>query len=278
MKQDNEFGRFDYDKALNVLKHLLRNEIGPRILAERKKGQIKISTKKTYADIVTVADQLSERIITQHILEHYPDHAIFGEEGTKEGQVESAFEWFIDPIDGTIPYASGGENFSICVGLLEHGIPTMGIIFYPAKNKMLHAIKGRGAYLNDITIKNVKEKVDLENAVIALTAPCGPDGSSYMDIYVKPVNEHVRSLVFSGSYSADVLQFAEGALDGVVLANATAYDAVATMAIVKEAGYQVCGIGGKKIDFHKEKVPVMYSATRDLQDELMALLASKCAN
>lgn len=266
---------FDYEKAIDSLRHLLRDEVGPQVLALRKNRKIAVSTKKTYADIVTEADKLSERIIRGYLQSKYPDHNIFGEEGTREKNSESQFEWFIDPIDGTIPYASGGENFGICISLIQKSVPVMGIIFYPARGKLLHAIRGRGAFLNGERVRNVKEKVDLENSVIALSAPAGPSGNDYLDTYVKPVNERVRLLVFSGSYSADTLQLMEGSLDAVVLANASPYDAVATMIIAKEAGYEVCGIHSDEIDFHREKVPVLYAATKGLQRELIALLRPK---
>lgn len=269
---------FDYTHAVSLLRDIVCNEVGPKMLAYRAKEPVKVSTKKTYADVVTFADQFSEATIYDHLHRHYPDHTIFGEEGTKEENKDSTFEWFIDPVDGTIPYASGGENFSICVGLLAHGIPTMGIIFYPAKNKLLHAIKGKGAYLNDTILTNTKELIDLSNAVVALAAPAGPSSGDYIDEYIKPIYARIRSGVFSGSYSADVLQLMEGSVDSVVLANATPYDVAATIAIAREAGYEAEGIDGKEIDFHKEKVPVLYSATKELQHEILVLLRSSKSN
>ena len=272
MRQNENLEHFDYTHALDSLKKLLREEAGPLVLEFRKNKPMRVRTKETYADILTEADTLSEEIIRGYLQKAYPTHAIFGEEGTDNGGSNSRFEWFIDPIDGTIPYVSGGENFGICVGLLENGTPVLGIIFYPAKNKMLHAIQGRGAFLNGERIKNTKQRVDINNAVVALAAPAGPGSSDYIDRYVKPVSERVRSLVFSGSYSADTLQFVEGALDAVVLANATPFDVVATMAIASEAGYEVCGLEKGAIDFHKKKVPVMYSSTKELEKKLLKFL------
>ncbi|MDP2598521.1 MAG: inositol monophosphatase family protein, partial [Candidatus Liptonbacteria bacterium] len=97
---------FAYKKVAAQITRLLRREVGPRILALRKKRRLRISTKKTYADIVTAGDKLSEQILRQYIDNQYPSHKIYGEEISAKNPSGSKFEWFIDPIDGTIPYAS----------------------------------------------------------------------------------------------------------------------------------------------------------------------------
>src|SRR5258708_4930363 len=57
-------------------------------------------------DLVTEVDILSEKNIREKIKEHFPHHAIIGEESKKEN-ANSAVVWHIDPIDGTVNYSQG---------------------------------------------------------------------------------------------------------------------------------------------------------------------------
>ena len=52
--------------------------------------------------------------------QHYPQHGIVGEEyGTENDGAE--FVWVLDPIDGTISFASGCPLFGTLIGLLHEG-------------------------------------------------------------------------------------------------------------------------------------------------------------
>ncbi|HZJ15588.1 MAG TPA: inositol monophosphatase family protein, partial [Chthoniobacteraceae bacterium] len=54
-------------------------------------------------DIKLELDVRSQELITQMLLEAFPDHAILGEEGVA-GNASSEWQWIVDPIDGTVNY------------------------------------------------------------------------------------------------------------------------------------------------------------------------------
>ncbi len=56
-------------------------------------------------DIKLVMDRECQTVAEEVVHSHFPDHAILGEEGAIEK--EHAFEWVIDPIDGTANYTRG---------------------------------------------------------------------------------------------------------------------------------------------------------------------------
>ncbi|HEY1160604.1 MAG TPA: inositol monophosphatase family protein, partial [Terracidiphilus sp.] len=57
-------------------------------------------------DLVTVADRTVEKLIRGRLGEAFPEHGIYGEEGTRE-RMEGEFRWYVDPLDGTTNFAHG---------------------------------------------------------------------------------------------------------------------------------------------------------------------------
>ena len=66
-------------------------------------------------DLVTEADRASETLIVERLKAAFPEHGIYGEEGTREG-LESEFRWYVDPLDGTTNFAHGFPAFCVVVG------------------------------------------------------------------------------------------------------------------------------------------------------------------
>ena len=71
-------------------------------------------------DLVTEADRASEALIVERLKAAFPEHGIYGEEGTREG-LGSEFRWYVDPLDGTTNFAHGFPAFCVLLGL-EHGL------------------------------------------------------------------------------------------------------------------------------------------------------------
>ena len=67
-------------------------------------------------DLVTVADRTVEKLIRERLGEAFPEHGIYGEEGTRE-RMEGEFRWYVDPLDGTTNFAHGFPQFCVSMGL-----------------------------------------------------------------------------------------------------------------------------------------------------------------
>ena len=63
---------------------------------------LKVNVEEAH-DLKLELDVRSQALITDLLLEKFPDHAILGEEGSAENSA-TEFEWVIDPIDGTVNY------------------------------------------------------------------------------------------------------------------------------------------------------------------------------
>ena len=94
---------------------------------------------------VTVADKQAEQLIRQQLQLRFPQDAILGEEfGASEGS--SAYQWIVDPIDGTKSFISGVPLYSTLVGIVSAGQCLAGVIYLPALDEIVFAAKGFGAW------------------------------------------------------------------------------------------------------------------------------------
>src|SRR6476619_7699744 len=82
---------------------------------------------KAAKDFVTDVDLASESVLKRSLAAATPDIGFYGEEG---GGVPlgTGTVWVADPLDGTINYATGSPLCGVMLGLLEDGVPTLGVL------------------------------------------------------------------------------------------------------------------------------------------------------
>src|ERR1700710_2115041 len=129
-------------------------------------------------DIVTEADRASEKLIGERLGTLFPDHGIFGEEGTRQ-RLGAEYRWYVDPLDGTTNFAHGFPYFCVSLGL-EHrpaGTPdnadgnmVAAVIYEPLRDELFLAERGKGAYLNGRRI-HVSSASLLQEALLATGFP-----------------------------------------------------------------------------------------------------------
>lgn len=108
--------------------------------------------EKAHGQLVTIADQESERFLTPR-LQALLDVPVIGEEAVAEhpaliDATAGGDYWTVDPVDGTVNFAAGDEHFAIMVGLVRHGEPVLGWILHPVRGDLYVAERGAGAQLN----------------------------------------------------------------------------------------------------------------------------------
>jgi len=136
------------------------------------KKKIKIKNKKKNSfDPVTVADIKIQKKLNYLILKHFPDHSIIGEEETHSKN--SAYEWCIDPIDGTKSFIQGIPLWGTLISLSENGNIILGLADIPAlderyigyEKKSYKIINGKKTKLK---IRNNKE---ISESILNTTSP-----------------------------------------------------------------------------------------------------------
>ena len=85
--------------------------------------------------IVTRADCDAEALMRELIAKRYPAHGILGEEYGEE-RPDAEFVWVLDPIDGTISFASASPLFGTLIALLHNGSPLLGAIHQPVLRQL----------------------------------------------------------------------------------------------------------------------------------------------
>jgi fructose-1,6-bisphosphatase/inositol monophosphatase family enzyme len=109
--------------------------------------------EKSPDDLVTVADRESERRLSAGLAAILPQASIVGEEAVAADpalieRVNDSTAWIIDPIDGTHNFAHGHPPFGIIIALVEAGETVAGWLYDPLADRMCHALRGGGAFMD----------------------------------------------------------------------------------------------------------------------------------
>ena len=107
--------------------------------------------RKSDESPVTEADRIAEALIVEGLREAAPDIPVVAEEEAEAGVVPEAAGtarrfWLVDPLDGTKGFAKGGDEYAVCVGLVEEGRAVLGAIALPATGELFGGLLGAGAW------------------------------------------------------------------------------------------------------------------------------------
>ena len=209
-------------------------------------------TWKTNRTEVTEADRQAESAISAEVAVRRPDDGLLGEEHGVVGNVESAWRWVIDPIDGTSNFVRGIPIWATLIALthVQHGA-VVGVVSAPALQRRWWAAKGLGAFADGRACR-VSTVDQLDAAQVCVTFSKGWDEAGLTDKLVALQQQAYRARGF-GDFWQHML-VAEGAIDLAIDAIGLApYDLAAVMVVVEEAG-------GTFTDRHGERTYVNDSA------------------
>ncbi|MBI3947091.1 MAG: inositol monophosphatase [Armatimonadetes bacterium] len=209
-------------------------------ILERRPGA-RVVRVKWGTDIVTEADEASERFLRQEILRHYPDHRIVGEEfGSSEA--EAAWEWFLDPLDGTVNFSRGNSYFAVSIALAHHGVAQVGAVYRPLTGELFLAERGRGATLNGEPLR-VSDAGQVGEGIFILDwgrQTSRRDTFGVLGAIFYAANK-IRSF---GSAALDLCSVAAGQLEGFIHPGLAPWDFAAGQLILEEAGGTVTALEG----------------------------------
>lgn len=97
---------------------------------------------------ITLADRSAHRVIREYL---GPTRIpILSEEGREMGYDERRnweLYWLVDPLDGTLEFIKGNNEFTVNIALMENNVCCGAVIYVPYYGKMYLAGRGDGAYL-----------------------------------------------------------------------------------------------------------------------------------
>ena len=232
-------------------------------------------------DLVTEADRQSEALIKARLAAAFPEHGIYGEEGTRE-RLGGKYRWYVDPLDGTTNFAHGFPVFCVVLGLErrsvglledEDGEMVAGVIYDPLRDECFQAERGKGAWLNGRAIHVSKTKT-LQEALTGTGFPSqkrhrSPNVHFYHEITLR--SHGVRR---AGSAALDLAYVACGRLDGYWEFKLNPWDTSAGYLLVEEAGGTLTHFDGGKFTLDSREV---FATNGLIKDEMQRVFVEMFA-
>jgi fructose-1,6-bisphosphatase/inositol monophosphatase family enzyme len=144
------FTRADALAVADILRTTAQAEILPRF---RNLSADAIRTKSSQLDLVTDADEAAERVIEAELLRRFPGAIVIGEEGVSrhaellDGLGDADLAFILDPVDGTLNFASGLPLFGVMAAVVTKGEVVCGVILDPVSDDWAIAVRGEGAWI-----------------------------------------------------------------------------------------------------------------------------------
>jgi myo-inositol-1(or 4)-monophosphatase len=224
-------------RRLLATAHKLADASGPVILKHFRKP-IAVDNKAAGSrfDPVTEADRAAERAIRKELAVLHPDHGILGEEmGHAAGA--SPYTWVIDPIDGTRAFITGMPLWGTLIGVTHAGGAAFGLMDQPYTGERVWSGEDAAFWRGpDGRARRVRTAAcpSLAEARLTTTSPDlfaeGPEQAAFARLKAR-----ARLTRFGGDCYAYCL-LAAGHIDIVVEAGLKAYDIVALVPIIEQAG------------------------------------------
>lgn len=185
-------------------------------------------------DLVSNADREVELLLRRAIETDYPNDGIVGEEF--DNVVSSTgVHWVIDPIDGTASFVRGRPGWCVVLACVENGVTTLGVVIDPVAGEVFHAQRGAGAWLNRKPIRT-SVATSLGNGAVGTgySARVSPD--FVLGAIHRLLAEHGGMLYQNGSGALMLVYVACGRLLGFTEYHMHAWDCLAALLIIEEAG------------------------------------------
>lgn len=209
---------------------------GCREAISRTRGKgVEIDAKPDLS-IVTNADLAAERAFRRRVERDFPDMGIIGEE-LGASRPQAAYQWVIDPVDGTADFARGLPTWGSIIGLFFDGAPIVGVIDHPDLGIRVHAAHGLGAHCNNarISLEETESSRSAMSGQVGLPSRssftrCSRDGHVFDALARAHPDFRALRTCLTHTYAAT------GQLDAAVEWDANLWDLAATRIIVEEAG------------------------------------------
>ena len=232
-------------------------------------------------DLVTVADRAVEKLIRARLGEAFPQHGIYGEEGTRD-RLEGEFRWYVDPLDGTTNFAHGFPHFAVSLGLEQRpaglaadadGTLVAGVLYDPMRDELFTAERGRGAQLNGKPM-HVSRIGELAEALLATGFPSRKRHASPNIHFYQEFTLRSHGVRRAGSAALDLAYVACGRLEAFWEFNLNPWDTAAGILLVEEAGGQVTDYAGRHYRLASDEILASNGA---IHEELVGFFADMFA-
>jgi len=224
-------------------------------------------------DPVTIVDREVEAFLTDALTKLAPGVAVVGEEAAAaDAEVLNALSeqcWIIDPLDGTANFTEGKEPFGIIIALADAGEAVAGWLYDPNKDRLCHARKGEGAFLNGERIQ-AKTTGQTPPVVAVSRMFLTPDQNAMVDEKIAP---HYQLADIPRCAAEQYPRLALGENDISSFKRTLAWDHAAGVLWLNEAGGKAARLDGSayRVDEHG-KPGLLGASSAALWDEFVGRL------
>lgn len=209
------------------------------------------SWQKSDASPVTVADMASQKILAQ-ALKPFGWPILSEETADSPDRLKAHRLWIVDPLDGTIDFIAGTDEYCVMVALVEDGVPVLGCIYLPATDTFYYAQKAMGAYQQIAQAPPTKLHVSTQSHL----ASARMLGSKNHLLQRELDCAHalgITNIVQRGSAGVKGILIAQGEADVYITTSLQTgeWDTCALDSIVREAGGMVTDMSGKRLVYNK---------------------------
>jgi myo-inositol-1(or 4)-monophosphatase len=194
------------------------------IALELRGGAVEVKGDAT--DVVTEADRRAEAVMLDLLRAERPDDGVLGEEGA--AVAGGARRWLLDPVDGTLNYASRLPAWCSAVALVDAEGALASAVHDPLSGELFSAARGAGQrtlgtapLLGEATVATF---VDIRRRDPEIAAGTGA------------LLERIGALRAAGCGSLELAWVADGRLHGWVQADVEPWDWHPGALLVAEAG------------------------------------------
>ena len=148
-----------------------------------------------------------------------------------------AFQWILDPVDGTEEFVHGIPLFGAMLALHHRGVPLVGVIDHPALDLRVNAGVGLGAYRNGQRLRLDEGPPDGSADRIRLVLSARKNFTRHADdghLFDSLTRRFPNHRIYRAAYAHTAAVM--GAVDGMVAMHNHIWDLAPSQVLIEEAG------------------------------------------
>jgi myo-inositol-1(or 4)-monophosphatase len=196
--------------------------------------------KGAATDVVTEADRRAEAAMLDVLRAERPGDSVLGEEGAAiEG---GARRWLLDPVDGTLNFASALPAWCSAVALVDGRASQASAVYDPVAGELFSAARGKGAFVNGapVRLQDAPQLADATVATFVDTRRRDADVTGGTETLLR----RLGALRAAGCGSLELAWVATGRIHAWVQADVEPWDWYPGALLVEEAGGEA-GVTGR---------------------------------
>jgi myo-inositol-1(or 4)-monophosphatase len=185
-------------------------------------------------DIKLELDVRCQALIEKILRAAFPDIPVLGEEGIS-GDMNAAYRWVVDPIDGTVNYFFGMPHAAVSIALEHNQKSVVGVIYDPFTDEIWTAVKGAPTRLNGKIVR-VSKRGRVDEAVVAMGFSKSKENLAKSMPHLVRLAQRTKKIRIMGSAALELAYVSCGRLDAYVERRINLWDVAAGILLVENAG------------------------------------------